>query len=273
MTCKFPSFCFHGICYSSCFLHFLIKVKIRMFFQEFLLVILKVLACLIRTICTISQHTVISGHRQNSFSSMVREIWMFFYKSIDQRNHIIVPGRNASVILDIFILHFTILVHNKLRSKSISIHIVIITHIVLRKYKRDLTRRKHNAASGHCSILIYNRHIVRADHYIALIIHTLYDLVKFINRCHYLVVIPGFIISVKCLAGVFDQCMVKNMCHLIKRPGNTGVLLLLINFNCMLEFLTCLICVAGLKHLYRFIIIILIRRMFGTSVKSLILFA
>ena len=182
---------------------------------------------------------------------------MFFYKSIDQRNHIIVPGRNASVILDIFILHFTILVHNKLRSKSISIHIVIITHIVLRKYKRDLTRRKHNAASGHCSILIYNRHIVRADHYIALIIHTLYDLVKFINRCHILIISVGIRLPVKCLRRIFDQCMEKNMGDLFQRIFCTGCPDILIFRNCILHICITVVIRLALKQFYRPIVIIL----------------
>ena len=204
MTCKFPSFCFHGICYSSCFLHFLIKVKIRMFFQEFLLVILKVLVCLIRTICTISQHTVISGHRQNSFSSMVREIWMFFYKSIDQRNHIIVPGRNASVILDIFILHFTILIQHKFARHTIAIHVMIITHIILWKNKRLFARRKHNLLHFHHAIFILFRHILQTNHDKPFVVHRLRDFLELLHSGHYLIVTTGIRISVKSLICIID---------------------------------------------------------------------
>ena len=100
-----------------------------------------------------------------------------------------IPMIKTSVILNIFVLNLTIGIHYKFRCETISVHIVIITYIILRKHKWNFSRRQHNTASGHSSILIDNRHVVRTDHDISLIIHALSNLVKFINRCHNLIVI------------------------------------------------------------------------------------
>ena len=188
MACKFPAFCLHSLSYLFCIFHFLLIVKIRMIFQEFFLIILQFFSGLICNIRTISQNTVITCHCKDSLSSMIGKIRMFFYKSIDQRNHIIIPCGNTSVILNIFVLNLTIGIHYKFRCETISVHIVIITYIILRKHKWNFSRRQHNTASGHSSVLIDNRHVVRTDHDISLIIHTLYDFVKLINCCHILVI-------------------------------------------------------------------------------------
>ena len=140
---------------------------------------------------------------------------MFFHETVNQRNHVVISYRNTAIIFYIFITDLAFIIHNKFRGKSVPVHIMIITYIILRKDKRHFTWRKQNFSHIHVSILICCRHIINADHNISLIIHTLRDLIKFINRCHNLVIIPCFIIPVKCLAGIFDQCMVENMCHLI----------------------------------------------------------
>ena len=72
---------------------------------------------------------------------------------------------------------------------EVAANIMIITHIILRKHKRYFTRRKENLPCIHIPIFIRCRHVINADHDISLIIHALSNLVKFINRCHNLIVI------------------------------------------------------------------------------------
>ena len=166
---------------------------------------------------------------------------MLFHKPVDQWNHIVIPYRNTAVIFHIFIADLAIIVHDQLRRKTVTIHIVIIAHVILRKHKRYFTRRKQNFPAGHVSILIHFRQIINADHDVTLFIHALCDLVKFIDRSHHLIIISGLIVSVKSLRSIFDQGMIKHMRHLFRCPGHTGIFFLLINLNCLLELLTCLI--------------------------------
>ena len=56
---------------------------------------------------------------------------MLFYKGINPRYHIIIANGNTAVILDIRILHITILIDNQLLCESVPIHVVIVAHIIL----------------------------------------------------------------------------------------------------------------------------------------------
>ena len=135
---------------------------------------------------------------------------------------------------------------------------MIIAHIILRKDKRHFTRRQKNFSCAHIAILIYLGQIINIYHYIALIIHALGDLIKFIYGGHYLIVICSLVISVKGLGGICDQGVIKHMCHLINRPGYTGIFFLLIYLHCMLESAVGLIVRAFLQNLDRLVIIILL---------------
>ena len=95
---------------------------------------------------------------------------------------------------------------------------MIIADIILRQYKWNLARRKKNLSRCHCTVIVRLSHIVNTDHDITLFIHGLRDLVEFIDRCHDLIVIRFFIITVKGFRRIFDQCMIKNMRHFFQWP-------------------------------------------------------
>ena len=93
MTCKLPSFFFHGICHFFRLLSFLFPgcfVEIRVLFEEFLLVLIQVFSCLVCDIGAITEYTVVSGQSNDSLMSVIGEIRMLFHKAIDQRHHIVI---------------------------------------------------------------------------------------------------------------------------------------------------------------------------------------
>ena len=128
---KFPALCLHCLCHFRGIFYLFLIIKIRMVFQKTLLIILQILLCLICNICAVSQYPVITGHCQNTFSSMIRKIRMLFHKAVNDWNQIIISPGNTSVIFHIFCLHITVLVQNQPICKSITVHIVIITYIIL----------------------------------------------------------------------------------------------------------------------------------------------
>ena len=182
---------------------------------------------------------------------------MFFYKTVDQWNHIIISDRNASIILYIFVPDFSILINNQLRCISITIHIMIITDIVLRKNKRNLPFREKDLSFCYIAISICLSHIIDTDHDIAFLIHSLYNLVEFIDRCHNLIVISFFIVSIKCFRWIFYQCMIKNMCNFFQWPGLTGSFYFFILFYRILHFCILFIATVFLKQADCLVIIIL----------------
>ena len=119
---------------------------------------------------------------------MIGKIRMLLYKFIDQRHHIIIAYRYCTVILNIFVFYFPVLIQNKAGSISVPIHIMIIAHVILRQYKRNLPLGKHDLSAAHGAVLIHCSHIVRTYHYIALVIHDLNDLVELVYGCHNLII-------------------------------------------------------------------------------------
>ncbi len=190
VACKQPAFIFHSLRYSGCIFSLCIQIKIRMLIQPFYFICIQIIRTgFITAVCAITKNSIVTGKGNNSFSTSVRKIRMFLYKTIDQRNHIIIAYGNTAIIFHIFIADFSFLIYDKFGCKSVPVHIMIITHIILRKHKRYFTRRKENLPCIHIPIFIRCRHVINADHDISLIIHALSNLVKFINRCHNLIVI------------------------------------------------------------------------------------
>ena len=216
MARKFPSLCFHGICYLRCILNILVIIKIRIVIQEFLLVILKIFFGLVGYIRSVSQYPVITGHRKDSLAAMIGKIRMFFDKRIQQRNKIIISYQDISISINVLCYYISIFIEYKFGCTSITIHIMIITDIVLRKHKRDLALRHHDLATAHRTILVHCCHVMRAYQNIALIIHDLNDLIELTDRRHNLIVVSGFGISVKSPGSILDQCVKKYMCDLFQ---------------------------------------------------------
>ena len=176
VACKQPAFIFHSLRYSGCIFSLCIQIKIRMLIQPFYFICIQIIRTgFITAVCAITKNSIVTGKGNNSFSTSVRKIRMFLYKT--------------AIIFHIFIADFSFLIYDKFGCKSVPVHIMIITHIILRKHKRYFTRRKENLPCIHIPILIRCRHVINADHDISLIIHALSNLVKFINRCHNLIVI------------------------------------------------------------------------------------
>ena len=197
MACKFPAAFLKGFRYLFCIFHFFIEIEIRIIFQKFFLIILKVFSCFIRAVRPVSKHTVIAGHRKDSFSSSVGEIRVLFHKTVQKRNHIIISHGNATIVFLIFAFYIPVFIKNHSAGKAVSVHIVIIAHIVLRKNKSFFSGRKHDLSPGHGSILIHFCHIMRTYKDVSFIIHALYDFIKLTDSCHHLIVARLIRIPVK----------------------------------------------------------------------------
>ena len=206
---------------------------------------------------TIAKHALISGQCNDPLVSVIRKIRMFLYERINPRNHVIIPNRNASVILNISVLHIAVLIHNQLLCKSIAIHIMVVAHVILRQNERNLPRRKQDLPAGNRAICIYRTHIVQAYHHIALFIHALHDPGKFTHCCHNLIVTGFFCITVECLGRILDHCVEKDMCDLFQRICRARRFHLLIPRHCILQFLAVRIQRRGLQRLDRPVIIVL----------------
>ena len=108
------------------------QVKIRMIVQPFHLVLIQVVrTCLITDVRPVSQDSIITGKRDDSFRSPVGEIRMFLHEPVDQRHHIIVSHRHSTVVLDIFVADFALLIHDQFRRIAVAVHIVVVTAVVL----------------------------------------------------------------------------------------------------------------------------------------------
>ena len=229
VACKKPSLCFHRICHSFCTSPLCLQVKIRMGIQPGNLILIKIIrTCLIADIRTISQNAVVSGKGNDSFCPMIGKARICLHKPVDERHHIVVPYCYTSVILHIFTSHFSFLIQHQFTRKSIAVLAMIIAQIILRKDKRCFALRQKNLLRSHNAVLIHLGQIINADHHIPSVIHGLGNLIKLLHRGHHLIVPVCLIISVKRLRRIHDQRMIKNMRHLLGRPGHTGILRLLI---------------------------------------------
>ena len=129
---------------------------------------------------------------------------MLLYKTVNERNHIIISYGNTAVVLNIFVADFALIIHNQFRRIAVAVHIMIIAHIVLRKHKRNFPRRKKDLPRRYRAVLADTGHIIYADHHVALVIHGLRNLVKFVYRCHNLIIIRRFVVSVKSLGRILN---------------------------------------------------------------------
>ena len=198
MACKQPSIGFHGLCHLLGLFPFFFQTEIRMCVQPLHLVGVQIIRpCLVADVCSVSKDSIIPRESYDALCSPVGKIRMLLHKPVNQRHHVIVAYRNCSVILHIFIANLAFIIQHKLCGITVSVHIVIITHIILRQDKRNFSRRKKDLSRSHISVLVSNSHIFDTDHNITLVIHSLSDLVKLIYGCHNLIVVAFFIITVK----------------------------------------------------------------------------
>ena len=132
MACKFPAFCFHGIGNLLRPFPFLFQAEIRMCIEPLYFIFVQICrAGFITLICTVSQDSVISGECHDSLGTTVGKIRMLLHKTVDQRNHIVITYRHTSIIFHIFVADLPFFIHNQFCGKSISIHVMIITHVIL----------------------------------------------------------------------------------------------------------------------------------------------
>ena len=182
---------------------------------------------------------------------------MLFHKAIDQRNHVVISHGYASVVFHIFIADLSLIIHDQLRGIAVTVHVMIIAYIILREDKRRFPGRKKDLSLRDVPVVICLCHVLDAYHHIALVIHDLRDLVKLINSCHDLIIICFFVISVKRFGWIFDQNMIKNMCHLFKGPCRTGCFYVFVFFCSRLHLLIRIIGRSLFQKIDSFVIVIL----------------
>ena len=183
---------------------------------------------------------------------------MLLHKTVNQWYHIVISYGYAAIIFHIFIADFPLFIQNQFCGKTISIHIMIITYIILRKDKRCFPRWEKNFSFCDIAVFIHLCHVFNAYHDIALLIHGLRNFIKFINGSHNLIIICFFIISVKSFGCIFYQNMIKDMRHFFKWPCRTCCFCFFIFFYCILHLLAGTVIRIVFQKIYCLIIIILL---------------
>ena len=120
-------------------------------------------------------------------------------------------------------------------------------------FHKTVDQRNHVIISHGDTSVIF--HIFISD--LSFIIHDLRDLVKLINGCHDLIIICFFVVSVKRFGWILDQNMIKDMCHLFKRPCRTGCFYVFVFFCSCLHLLIRIIGRSLFQKIDSFVIVIL----------------
>ena len=137
---------------------------------------------------SVPQYAFIAGKRDNGSCPFVGKVRVFLYKILQKRNQIIGTRGGGAVVHDHLTGGLSVLANHDPFGKPVPVHVGIVADIVLGHDKRLLSLREHDASLYKTHVSIFIRfligHIVDADQHIALLVHILQYLKKFVLGGH-----------------------------------------------------------------------------------------
>ena len=166
-------------------------------------------AVLVGGCSSIPQYAFIAGKCDNGPCAFVGKVGVFLYEVLQKRNQIIGAGGCGAVVHDHLAGGLSVLANHHPFGKPVPVHVGIVADIILGHDKGLLSLREHDAALYKADVSIFIRrlvgHIVDADQHIALLVHILQYLKKFILGGHDGIIVGAVRVPVKGLGGIHDK--------------------------------------------------------------------